>query len=295
MTGDADGFYLGLDLGTSGLKGIALDPGGEVVARASVGYPTARTADGAAEQDPRDWITAIEKVTAHLAASAPPGRWRAIGLSAMIPTLVTADADGQPVGSAITWEDSRAEKHADRMRETFGAVAEAPGGEALYRLTGQWVDGRYLLPMFLRLVETEPHRAAATATLLGAKDYLFGWLTGQVATDPSTATGFGCFGLDAGRWDEAVLAACAARGRARPAPSRPAAGAAASMTRPLRADVAARLGCGQVPVCLGAPTRCSAHSGSASAPPARSPTWPGRAPSFSASSAPWSSTRSTGS
>jgi xylulokinase len=251
LTGDAEyGFYLGLDLGTSGLKGIALDPGGEVVARASVGYPTARTADGAAEQDPRDWITAIEKVTAHLAESAPPGRWRAIGLSAMIPTLVTADADGQPVGSAITWEDSRAEGQADRMREAFGAVAEAPGGEALYRRTGQWVDGRYLLPMFLRLVETEPRRAAATATLLGAKDYLFAWLTGQVATDPSTATGFGCFGLETGQWDEDVLAAAAAGPGWRLHALPPVLLSAA--TRPLRPDVAARFGCGQIPVCLGA-------------------------------------------
>ena len=250
MTGDAGGFYLGLDLGTSGLKGIALEAGGEVVARASADYPTARRADGAAEQDPRDWITAIEKVTARLAASAPAARWRAIGLSAMLPTLVTADAGGQPAGAAITWEDSRAEEHADRLREAFGTVAEAPGGEALYRRTGQWVDGRYLLPMFLRLVETEPARAAVTAILLGAKDYLFGWLTGQVATDPSTATGFGCFGLETGQWDAGALAAAAARaGRLLPAlpPVLPSAA-----TRPLRSGVAARLGCGQIPVCLGA-------------------------------------------
>jgi len=248
----SDHLYLGLDLGTSGLKGIALDASGEVVARGSASYPTSRPAAGAAEQEPGDWIAAIGQVAVQLAVDAPPRRWRAIGLSAMIPTLVTADAGGQPVGSAIIWEDSRADEQADRLREAFGAAAGAPGGEALYAVTGQWVDGRYLLPMFLRLIAAEPGRAAATESLLAAKDYLFGWLTGRVGTDPSTATGFGCFGLETGRWDQGMLAACAAAaGPDRRLPALPPVLPSAA-TRPLRAEVAARLGCGQVPVCLGA-------------------------------------------
>ncbi len=165
----------------------------------------------------------------------------------MLPTLVTADAAGQPTGPAITWEDSRAEAQA-ALRDAFGAAA---GGDMLYQTTGQWVDGRYLLPMFLRLTEDEPDRAAATATLLGAKDYLFGWLTGTVATDPSTATGFGCFGLRAGDWDPVVLAAATAAAAAPALPALPPVLPSAA-TRPLRAEAAARLGCDQIPVCLGA-------------------------------------------
>jgi len=235
---EAAGVYIGLDLGTSGLKGIALDASGAVAARGSSGYPTSRPADHAAEQAPRDWITAIGKVAAQLAVHAAPDSWRAIGLSAMIPTLVTAGADGEPIGPAITWQDSRAETQADQLRERCGP-------DALYRITGQWVDGRYLLPMFLRLTETEPVRAAATSFLLGAKDYLFGTLTGQVATDPSTASGFGCYRLETGRWDSDVLAA-EWRLPALP-PILP-----ASTTRPLRSEVAAWLGCRAIPVCLGA-------------------------------------------
>ena len=208
---------------------------------------------GAAEQEPGDWIAAIGQVAAQLAGDAPPRRWRAIGLSAMLPTLVTADAAGRAAGPAITWEDSRAEREADRLREAFGTAARAAGGAALYRLTGQWVDGRYLLPMFLRLASTEPGRAAATAALLGAKDYLFGWLTGRPATDPSTATGFGCFALEPGQWDEGVLAAAAACGGG-PGGRLPALPPVlpSAATSPLRPEVAARLGCGQIPVCLGA-------------------------------------------
>ncbi len=244
-----------------------------MVARGSASYPTSRPATGAAEQEPGDWIAAIGQLAAQLAADAPPPRWRAIGLSAMLPTLVTTDASGQPVGTAITWEDSRAEQEADRLREAFGAQAGtlrseagtlgaqagairaqagAAGGQALYAITGQWVDGRYLLPMFLRLMTAEPGRAGATAALLAAKDYLFGWLTGHLATDPSTATGFGCFGLQTGQWDAGVLAACAAAtGPGRRLPALPAV-LPSTATMPLRAEVAGRLGCGQIPVCLGA-------------------------------------------
>jgi xylulokinase len=245
VTGDpaSGGVYLGLDLGTSGLKAIALSASGEVVARAAAGYPTSRPVPGAAEQDPAGWIAALEQAAAVLVSDAPPGRWRAIGLSAMIPTLVTADGAGHPAGPAITWEDSRAEDQAARLRAAAGAAT-------LYQRTGQRVDGRYLLPMFLRLHRYEPGRAAATRTLLGAKDYLFWWLTGEAVTDPSTATGFGAYGLQAGDWDEGILAAAASlAGGQLPAlpPVLP-----SSAVRPLRAQVAASLGCPRIPVCVGA-------------------------------------------
>jgi len=243
-----EGVYIGLDLGTSGLKGVALATSGTVVARGGAAYATRRPAAAAAEQAPADWLSAVEAVAGQLRRVVPPERWRGIGLSAMIPTLVTADADGEPTGPAITWQDSRASAHGDALRDRCGAGA-------LYRATGQWVDGRYLLPMFLRIAGAEPSRAAATTRLLAAKDYVFGWLTGEIATDPSTASGFGCFELQSGGWHGDVLAAAASlAGRALPGrvlPDMPPV-LPATASRPLRARAAARLGCGEIPVCLGA-------------------------------------------
>ncbi|HEX6932182.1 MAG TPA: FGGY family carbohydrate kinase [Streptosporangiaceae bacterium] len=240
---DSGGLYLGLDLGTSGLKAIALAASGEVVARADAGYPTSRPGPGAAEQDPARWIAAVGQAAAVLAADAPPDRWRAIGLSAMIPTLVTADDAGHPTGPAITWEDSRADDQATSLRAITGAAA-------LYQRTGQWVDGRYLLPMYLRLHGREPDRAAATRRLLGAKDYLFWWLTGDAVTDPSTATGFGAYDLLAGDWDGAILAAVASLAGGR-LPALPRVQPSFAVM-PLREQVAASLGCPRIPVCVGA-------------------------------------------
>lgn len=247
-----DGVYLGLDLGTSGLKGVALTASGAVLARGSAAYPTHRPEPGASEQDPADWLRAAQDVTQQLRAAVPARYWRGIGLSGMIPTLVTADSAGQPTGPAITWQDSRADALGDELRDSYG-------GDALYQLTGQWVDGRYLLPMFGRLAAQELDRAAGTATLASAKDYLFGWLTGELVTDPSTATGFGCYELAAGRWNDEVRAAAATLsqpalrppGPGRPAPALPAVLPSAHC-RPLRPAAAELLGCGQIPVCLGA-------------------------------------------
>jgi len=244
---DSDaGVYIGLDLGTSGLKGVALAPGGAVIARGAAAYPTHRPGPGASEQAPQSWITAAESVAAQLRKAAQPRRWRGIGLSAMIPTLVTARPGGEPAGPAITWQDSRAGARGEQLRELCG-------GDRLYRATGQWVDGRYLLPMFLRVADDEPARAAAATWLLAAKDYLFGWLTGEIATDPSTATGFGCYRLEDGAWDgEVVAAAAALAGPAVPAlPSLPPVLPSATCW-PLRGEIAQRLGCGRIPVCLGA-------------------------------------------
>src|SRR5258708_9391926 len=123
--------------------------------------------------------------------------------------------------------------------------------------------------MFLRIASEEPARAARTRTLLGAKDYLFSWLTGQAITDPSTATGFGCCGLEAGHWSADVLTAatevaaryagsgrdrdeisggCAGRGRLPAVPPL----LAATATTPPPADLAARLGCTPVAGSVGA-------------------------------------------
>ena len=199
--GDRSDVYIGLDLGTSSLKGVAVTAGGEIAARGHASYATVRAQVGWAEQDAADWLAALRSVVGQLLDGGAPGeRWRAIGLSGMIPTLVTVDAQGAPTGAAMTWEDARAEAQGERLRGEMGE-------SRLYELTGQWVDGRYLLPMVAWLRETEPDRVARAGRVLGAKDYLLWWLTGEYLTDPSTASGFGCYELASGGWHAGIAAA----------------------------------------------------------------------------------------
>ena len=86
--------YASLDLGTSGCKGVLVTAGGRVVARAAARYPTHRPEPGAAEQQPGDWLKAFTSVTLGLAQAVAVGHWRAVGLSAMLPTLVLTDGAG---------------------------------------------------------------------------------------------------------------------------------------------------------------------------------------------------------
>jgi xylulokinase len=240
------GPFLGLDLGTSGLKGALLDDRANVLAQAQAGYRTSRPEAGRAEQRPADWIQALERVCSTLGRTVSSKRWNGIGLSGMIPTLVLADEHGEALGPAITWEDGRAEAQATRLRRLAGA-------RALYRTTGRWVDGRYLLPMWMWVAEHDPERARRARYVLGAKDHLVWLLTGETATDPSTATGLGCFDLSTGRWDPSIAAlAGIGTGRRAGGPVLPKVLPSTS-TLPLGRDAARRLGLRRgVPVTIGA-------------------------------------------
>ena len=251
--------FVGLDLGTSALKGVAISGDGSLLATAVAGYDTARPLPGRAEQDPEDWFAAVTTVVAALIDVVPAERWAGIGLSAMIPTLVLADGDGAAIGRAITWEDGRADADGESYRKDAGE-------DDLYRETGQWVDGRYLLPMVRWLEREEGERVVGARYILGAKDHLFSHLTGEVATDPSTATGFGCYTLATGRWHDGLVGTSAAK----LPPVEP-----STFARGLDAAVAPALGLRPgTPVILGAADSvCGVLGAGALAPGARVSLW----------------------
>lgn len=196
MTGTA--LRLGLDLGTSSLKAVVLDPSGAVVATGSSSYATQAGADGrGAEQRPADWLRAAGQAVAEIRATlghAATAGIGGIGLAGQLPTLVALGAAG-PLPPAVTWLDDRADGLAR-------AVVEEAGGDALYRRTGMRIDGRYLAPMFRHHFG---HRHGDVRGILSAKDYLCFALTGRSVTDPSTAAGYAVFGLEGGTWDDELV------------------------------------------------------------------------------------------
>lgn len=228
---------IGLDLGTSGLKALALAEDGRVLARVKRSYPTFRPEPGAAEQLPQDWIDAVISALQELGSQTDPRQWCALGLSAMLPTLVCLDSANRAIGPAITWEDSRAKLQSEAFVGRVGAAR-------LARLTGQCVDERYLLPMFARQTEQAGFDDAIT-TLAGAKDYLFSRLTGALLTDPSTASGSAAYDLTAGAWSAEILAVVGS-------PRVPSV-VASTEHRPLLATIADLVGCpAGLPVSVGA-------------------------------------------
>ena len=188
--GPTDTLTLGIDLGTSAVKVIALDAQGEVLAGGSGVFPTDSALPGQAEQSPGDWLAALEQAMTgldHGLQSRVPqwrGRVEAIGLAGQMPTLVCMGDDG-PIGAAVTWKDARADAWA-------GAAIDAGARRALYARTGMPIDGRYLGPM---LRYHWPAHRESLRTILSAKDYFCHALTGERVTDPSTAAGYGVYDL----------------------------------------------------------------------------------------------------
>lgn len=184
---------LGLDLGTSAVKAVAVDANGDVLALATSSFPTVSKTPDQAEQDPADWLaaaaTALRGIDAALGQRMPAWRHHvaAIGLAGQLPTLVCGAGD-QPLGLAVTWKDARADTWAS---QAIGANER----RRLYERTGMPIDGRYLGPMFA--YHWSP-RAHEVEYVLSAKDFLAYALTGQRVTDPSTAVGYAAFELDPG-------------------------------------------------------------------------------------------------
>ena len=195
-------YSLAIDLGTSSVKLLLLEDTGTVAACVRRPYETICPAEGRAEQRPADWIAALCSAAQELAGQVGQSsmeRVCAVGLSAQMPTLVLADAEGAALGNAIVWSDSRANAIARAGLEEYGAARH-------YALTGVVLDGHYIAPMYAWLCGHEPLRAGRARWILSAKDYLCLWLCGRAITDPSTASGFGVYSLGTKRWEPSACA-----------------------------------------------------------------------------------------
>ena len=107
---------LGADLGTSGLKLVALDEDGDDGRRGRAGYEPDRPQPGWAESDVRTWRAALEEALAELAPALRGRRVRALGLSGQMHGAVLVDAGGAALRPAMLWPDGRAAGELDRWR-----------------------------------------------------------------------------------------------------------------------------------------------------------------------------------
>jgi xylulokinase len=188
---------VGLDVGTTGVKALALSPEGEVLATATRGYSLSIAQAGWAEQDPEDWWRAAEAALAEVSA----GRDVAgIGFSGQMHGLVVLDAADRVIRPAILWNDQRTAAECVEIEERVGF-------ERLVELTGNRALTGFTAPKLLWLRRHEPDAYARVARVLLPKDYVRLRLTGEWAIDVSDASG--TLLLDVGRraWSDEVLAA----------------------------------------------------------------------------------------
>ncbi len=189
---------VGIDVGTTATKGIAIDPDGTVLARAEAEYALSTPKPGWAEQDPEDWWRATETVLAALKEQT--GEPEGIGLSGQMHGLVALDESNRVLRPAILWNDQRTQAECDEIEQTIGL-------DRLIELTGNRALTGFTAPKILWLRHHEPDIYARIKHIALPKDYVRLKLTGEHATDVSDASGTLLLDVAKRRWSDEVLTA----------------------------------------------------------------------------------------
>jgi xylulokinase len=180
--------FIGLDLGTSGLKGVLIDDHQKVLAEATAPLTVSRPHEGWSEQNPADWVAAAEIVMDQLAAHGL-GHVQGIGLSGHMHGATLLDAADEVLRPCILWNDTRSHKEA----------AELDGDPLFRRVTGNIVFPGFTAPKLMWVQHNEPAIWGRVAMVLLPKDYLRLWLTGDHVAEMSDAAGTSW--LDTGKRD----------------------------------------------------------------------------------------------
>lgn len=191
--------YLGLDLGTSGVKALLMDGDQKIVGSANGSLEVSRPHHGWSEQDPADWIattkTAVEglkqKFAKELAAV------KGIGLSGQMHGATLIDASGNVLRPCILWNDTR----------SYAEAAELDADPRFRKITGNIVFPGFTAPKLAWVAKNEPEIFAKVAKVLLPKDYLRLWLTGEYISEMSDSAGTSWLDTGARKWSADLLAA----------------------------------------------------------------------------------------
>ncbi|HEY9607135.1 MAG TPA: xylulokinase [Allocoleopsis sp.] len=189
---------IGLDLGTGGVRAIAVDLQGKIIAQATRSYPLLTPHPGWTEQNPSDWVEASLEALSNVTQQLEGHRAIALGLSGQMHGMVPLDAEGRVIRAAILWNDQRTGKAVEAIE------AIVPRQELIQRTGNPAITG-FQLPKLVWLRTEEPQAYALLRQSLLPKDYLGYVLTGERVTEPSDASGVGCLNLASRQWDTDIL------------------------------------------------------------------------------------------
>ncbi len=181
--------WLGVDVGTSSVKVLAVDRAGVSLAEREAALPLERPLPHQAEADPRAWTRAVDELVGPLGEAYDV---RAVGITGQMHGTVLLDQAGVAVRPAVLWPDSRA----DALRSRWDALP----ADALGRLGNPWSAGM-TGPVLAWLAEHEPESVARAERVALPKDLVREHLVpGSVGSDPSDAAGTLLWDVAAGAW-----------------------------------------------------------------------------------------------
>lgn len=191
-------YVLGIDLGTSSLKGLLVNQSGKVVASASADYGLIHLQPGYSEQNPSDWVTACDKIFGELVESVADftTELEGISFSGQMHSLVLLDENSEVLRPAILWNDTRTAAQCRTIEEKLG--------DKLLGITRNLALEGFTLPKILWVQENEPEVWSKVRQLMLPKDYLGFYLTGNYHTDFSDAAGTLLLDVEKAEWSEEV-------------------------------------------------------------------------------------------
>ncbi|CAK09666.1 xylulokinase [Rhizobium johnstonii] len=191
--------YLGLDLGTSGVKAMLIDGDQKIVGSANGSLDVSRPHSGWSEQEPAHWVRATEEAVAGLKAKHPKelAAVKGIGLSGQMHGATLIDATDKVLRPCILWNDTR----------SYVEAAALDADPRFRALTGNIVFPGFTAPKLAWIEKHEPDVFGKIAKVLLPKDYLRLWLTGDYISEMSDSAGTSW--LDTGKraWSSELLTA----------------------------------------------------------------------------------------
>lgn len=171
---------LGIDVGTTSVKGALYTAEGEEIFSRRVPYPTLNPGrPGWVEQDPSEWISAIRQICTEARHHSPNDHIRSLGLTSQANTHLFLDGDGRPLMNAITWQDQRCAEAASRLDGQIPPDLRKRCWGTDFR-----PDPSFLMSRARWLSDTHPHLWERCRWILLPKDYCLMLMTGAIASDP---------------------------------------------------------------------------------------------------------------
>ncbi len=194
--------YLGIDLGSSGLRVLLVQADGAVIGTAERPYAFTHPHDGWSEQDPQDWIDALEGAVAELRQGYPVFQdLRGVAVSGHMHGAVLLDENAQVLRPCIMWNDSRSAAEAAILDQTAG----------VRDLSGNIVFPGFTAPKLRWVEHHEPEIFAKVAKVLLPAAFINHYLTGEYVCDMSDAAGTSWLDVGARSWSDDLLSASGMR------------------------------------------------------------------------------------
>jgi xylulokinase len=192
---------IGLDFGTTNLKGVCFTATGESLVRAEVQTPRNHPKEGWTEWDPALLWETVIKLLQGLLQRLPSG-YLPVGISvaSVGESIVGIDKNGHPVGRIIAWHDRRSEEEAEWLRSQISE-------EEVFAITGSPIDATFALFKVLWLQRHRPEQFKVAIHWLLVADWLAFSLTGEMAASASLASRSSAFEISTLKWSDKILQA----------------------------------------------------------------------------------------